>query len=434
MATFKLLDSYTVGSGGVSSVTFSSIPQTYTDLKLVMSARGTQAAIQSTYNISFNGSSANQSAYRLYGDGTGNNASTDTTLNLEAVGANATGSIFNNYDLYIPNYTSTTIPKVMSSDGVLENNASQTYDILTAGLWNPGTQAAISSITLTPSGGNTFVQYSTFYLYGVWADTSTNKPSAPTIGTATATSGTTATVAFTPAGSGSTSVYYQALSTPGSITATGTSSPITVTGLTPDTSYTFQVAGVNPIGTGTYSSASNSVTPAYTAVYESISTATVGAGGASSVTFSNIPQTYKHLQIRAVARTDRGNTYDDIRAYINGNTTSSYYFHMLYGISGTIYSGGGTNVSMLAWGSGMAGGGAGSSTFSSAVIDVLDYSDTNKIKTFKSISGLNTNGGGLVSFTSHLFPSTSAITSIQLFGIGTMQQYSHFALYGIKGS
>ena len=110
-------------------------------------------------------------------------------------------------------------------------------------------------------------------------------PGAPTIGTATATGATTATVAFTaPSDLGAGSITYTATSTPGSITGTG-SSPITVSGLTTGTSYTFQVSGATPGGTGPSSAASNSVTPALTcATYTTPGTYSwVAPSGVSSV-------------------------------------------------------------------------------------------------------------------------------------------------------
>jgi len=88
-------------------------------------------------------------------------------------------------------------------------------------------------------------------------------PGAPTIGTATA-GNAQATVSFTPPASdgGSPIISYAVTSNPGSITATGASSPITVTGLTNGTAYTFTVTATNAIGTGPPSAQSNSVTPA----------------------------------------------------------------------------------------------------------------------------------------------------------------------------
>jgi len=127
--------------------------------------------------------------------------------------------------------------------------------------------------------------------------TYTSAPGAPTIGTATAVTSTSATVAFTAPNfnGGSAITGYQAISSPGCITATNTASPITITGLTTNTSYTFKVRAQNAIGYGAYSGSSNSVTPQVTgsqsytssgsysfvvpAGVTSISAVIIGAGG-----------------------------------------------------------------------------------------------------------------------------------------------------------
>lgn len=87
-----------------------------------------------------------------------------------------------------------------------------------------------------------------------------NPPNAPTIGTATA-GNASATVAFTPAATGDPATSFTATSTPGSITGTGAASPITVSGLTNGTAYTFTVHGTNTAGNSAESASSNSVTP-----------------------------------------------------------------------------------------------------------------------------------------------------------------------------
>ena len=166
-----------------ASVTFSSIPQTYTDLKIVISARGDYAALGSSYKLSFNGSSSNFSIRALEGAGSGSPSSfTGTQYIGSAVGATATADAFNNAEIYIPNYLSTTTAKSFSVDAVSENNGTEAYADLIAGLWNPGTQAAIYSVGLTPTSGN-FVANSTFYLYGISNVTSTTKATGGTITT-----------------------------------------------------------------------------------------------------------------------------------------------------------------------------------------------------------------------------------------------------------
>ena len=254
-------------------------------------------------------------------------------------------------------------------------------------------------------------------------------PSVPTIGTATdGGTGTTVSVAFTPGYYQGT--YYTATSSPGSITATGNTSPITVSGLTAGTAYTFTVTATNGTGTSAASAASNSVTPAVPNSFESIATVTVGAGGSSSITFSSIPSTYKHLQIRGIVRT---NSTGWVTATFNGNTTAGIYRdHYMYGQGTAVYAGtNGANSSMYF---GPYLGATTSNTYGVNITDILDYSNTAKYKTVRTMWGYenNNSGGDQVWLQSQLFMDTSAISSITL-NLSTMQQYSTFALYGIKG-
>jgi len=171
--TYELIASSTVGSGGAADITFSSIPGTYTDLLIKTSARSNRAAATAdNILLQFNGSTA--SVYSLrYLEGNGSSASSasvGSSTSLIAAYTNAAGSTANTFDnseIYIPNYTSTTTAKSVSSDSVLETNATLAYTYLAASLWNPATQAAITSIKLFPQVGSLFNQYSTAYLYGV---------------------------------------------------------------------------------------------------------------------------------------------------------------------------------------------------------------------------------------------------------------------------
>jgi hypothetical protein len=168
-ANYVLLEKITVGAAGASSVTFSGIPQTgYTDLVVKASVRDDVASSRGAFYMTFNGSSANNYSWRELRDvdGTASSTSDSVIAYIDAgrtVGATSTGSTFNNVEIYIPNYAGSTA-KSASIDNVLENNAASVYySNLTAGLWS--LTNAITSIGFTCTGN--FVQYSTFYLYGV---------------------------------------------------------------------------------------------------------------------------------------------------------------------------------------------------------------------------------------------------------------------------
>lgn len=164
--TFEVINTTTVGVGGSATISFTSIPATYTDLLIKLSVRGTQAGINQSYVMSLNGSSSNFTSRRFYGDGSSAAVDSPTSCQLEGVGANATASVFSNEEVYIQNYTSTTNAKPISIDGVGETNGATAYIMTQGVLWNPGTSVAITSITFTCTASN-FVQYSSATLYGI---------------------------------------------------------------------------------------------------------------------------------------------------------------------------------------------------------------------------------------------------------------------------
>ena len=261
-------------------------------------------------------------------------------------------------------------------------------------------------------------------------------PTVPTVGTATAGS-ESATVAYTAATVGGPVTTFTALSNPGSITGTGTS-PITVSGLTAGTAYTFTVRGNNATGSSEYSSASNSITAtAPPASFESIATVSVGSGGSGTISFTSIPSTYKHLQLRLIARTDRSGSPSANTVWrFNSDTATNYSQH---GITGNGTSASAFNsVSATSLGfDRIAGATAGASMFGAIIVDILDYADTNKYKTARGLGGLEINtGNSEVYYQSGAWRSTSAINRIDITSVaGTVNfvQYSQFALYGIKG-
>jgi hypothetical protein len=167
--------------------------------------------------------------------------------------------------------------------------------------------------------------------------------------------------------------------------------------------------------------------------YESISTVTVGAGGVSTVTFSNIPATYTHLQVRILARDSRANAFSNIEWRYNADTGSNYTSHILYGNGSGTAAAVDLNLSTQS-AIRIAGGNAASNIFGVGIIDILDYTNTNKYKVSRTLSGNDQNGDGQIYFTSGLWNNTAAITSITFIPTtANIVQYSSFALYGIKG-
>jgi hypothetical protein len=163
--TYKKITSVVVGSGGSSAINFTSIPQTYTDLKIVVSCRTNRADVKDYIAVRPNGSTSNDSSRTLSGDGTSASSDTESDVILvTTTGGTATASVFGNAEINIPNYTSANY-KSISMDGVAENNATESRVQLSAGLWSD--TAAITSITLVPFIGTLFSQYSTATLYGI---------------------------------------------------------------------------------------------------------------------------------------------------------------------------------------------------------------------------------------------------------------------------
>jgi hypothetical protein len=170
--------------------------------------------------------------------------------------------------------------------------------------------------------------------------------------------------------------------------------------------------------------------------YESINTVTVGSGGQATITFSSIPATFKHLQVRYMSRSANASTTDVLSWRFNSDTASNYSRHFLFGDGG-----GGVGVSGAATSDtrmttdGTTGATATASIFGVGVVDILDYADTNKYKTLRALSADDRNGAGLVVVNSGNWRSTSAVSTITIITNSTANfaQYSSFALYGIKG-
>jgi hypothetical protein len=168
--------------------------------------------------------------------------------------------------------------------------------------------------------------------------------------------------------------------------------------------------------------------PAVTNSYESIATLS-GTGSSGTISFTSIPSTYKHLQLRVFSNTTRtGGGGASGALQFNGDTTgSNYYTHSLYG-NGSSASAAGYNENYGLWYFGST------TTNVVSVIDILDYANTNKYKTVRELIGFDENGSGQVALTSMLWKNTGAVNQINLtspsYSFGTTAK---FALYGIKG-
>ena len=368
-------------------------------------------------------------------------------------------------------WTSVVSPSVPSSVVATNQGSGRAYNSGQASIaFSTGTFAG-TTYTITSSPGSytasgssspitiTGLQSSTQYTYTAVASskygislassastgvTATTVPQAPTIGTATAAD-SSATLTFTAGETGGSSITNYKYSTNNStytaFSPAQTSSPLTISGLTNGTSYSFYLKAVNANGDSTASAASNSVIPDNTA-YESIQTITVGSGGSSSIEFTSIPATYTHLQIRGIARSTNGSVNGiSVNMQFNSDTAGNYSQHYLgtyQGSGSATESVGAANTSNIYIGA-IPNDGLMASLYSGHTIDILDYKDTNKYKTVKTLGGYDFNGAttgySYLNFHSGNWRNTNAITSIKLFGAsGDFKQYTQFALYGIKGS
>ena len=169
--------------------------------------------------------------------------------------------------------------------------------------------------------------------------------------------------------------------------------------------------------------------------FESIAgTVVVGAGGQATVVFSNLPQNYKHLQVRAISRTTFAGIATGINARFNSDSGSNYALHQLYGdgVSAAAYAAATQSymaVSTTIGSTGLA------NAFGVFILDILDYTDTNKNKTVRSLVGKDLNGSGEASLYSSVWLNTASVTTVTILPSdgSNFSQHSHFALYGIRG-
>jgi hypothetical protein len=393
-------------------------------------------------------------------------------------GSPTVGDLYYNTDNnYFESYTSNGWFPIAAAPGVptavvaTNQGTSRTYNNGQASVaFTPNTGGgAASSFTLTPTpatspttftGGSspivaTGLASSTSYTYTVSATspygtsaassastgvTATTKPQTPTI-SVVASSSTTATVSITSASGGETATYSISTS-PVTTTQTTQSSSYLFTGLTAVTSYAFTVTAANTNGTSAASNSVSITTPsADSGAMFPIAMVQVGSAGQAYVDFTSIPSTYTHLQVRMIAKSQRVNSYGStVWAYFNGDYAPSnptnYNFHSLSGDGASATSAAYTNTN-VGYGA-YAGGAMGTSAtnnVTTSIIDILDYKNTSKNKTVRTLMGEDTNGAGQITLFSSLWQNTAAITSIRFYPDNyNFAQYTSIALYGIKGA
>jgi large repetitive protein len=259
--------------------------------------------------------------------------------------------------------------------------------------------------------------------------TATTVPQAPSLSAAEGDS--QAIITITPGATGGSAItQYTITSNPATTTQTTSNTTYTFTGLTNGTVYTFTATATNANGTSAASTASNSITAGSNS-FESIATYTL-TGNQSSISFNSIPSTYTHLQIRAVARTDRSaDVTDSVNLRFNSDANSNYSDHFLSG-NGSSVSGGATQTTSITGIIATSATSANSNVFGAGVVDILDYTNTNKYKTIRSIHG---NAVNIVQMRSGNWRNNSVVSTITLFpNIGTnFVSGSRFALYGVRG-
>jgi len=168
--------------------------------------------------------------------------------------------------------------------------------------------------------------------------------------------------------------------------------------------------------------------------FELISTTVLGSS-AASVTFSGLGTSaaaYKHLQIRATARTNRA-TYkaDIITLRMNSDSGSNYSTHRLAGngssVSSDFDNSGNISIAYSATTTGAA------NVYSGFIVDLLDHSSTNKYKTVRALGGMNDTGENWIQLASSSWRNTAAVTDLTFTALASFVSGSRFSLYGLRG-
>ena len=165
--------------------------------------------------------------------------------------------------------------------------------------------------------------------------------------------------------------------------------------------------------------------------YDSIATAS-GTGSSGVITFTSIPSTYTHLQIRWIAKSTAAGSYSWLN--FNNDTASNYANHYLYGDGASALAGADTGQARINL-YGSVSTSTASNVYTAHVVDILDYANSNKNTTVRALGGQDNNGSGTMFLSSGLWNITTAISAITITAnTANFTTDSKFALYGIKGN
>jgi len=160
-----------------------------------------------------------------------------------------------------------------------------------------------------------------------------------------------------------------------------------------------------------------------------------GTGSSGTITFSSIPQNYKHLQVRLDARVSGANLATSMR--VNNDSSNLYARHALFGTGASVSAAGSASQTSISWIDFVTGSNSAANIEGVGILDIHDYSSTTKTKTIRLFGGYDTNNGsdgGLITLQSGLYNSTSAVTRLDfLVASGNWTTTTSFALYGMVG-
>lgn len=167
--TYKLIETKTLSSSA-SSVVFSSIPQTYTDLHFRVSTRNSNNSNYVAGYLKFNNDTSTRISALMWGNGQPSSTINHSTLSGAFIGdivgsASGLTLFMSNLEVYIPNYANSSNPyKVYQADSTAMNTAAPAYNEFVVGTWNNSN--AITEVAFEFLTGS-FVANSVFSLYGI---------------------------------------------------------------------------------------------------------------------------------------------------------------------------------------------------------------------------------------------------------------------------